>query len=79
MYYKLIFLDIFKIIPILPIETKREEPPYEINGKVTPVTGIKPTTTHKFKIVWKIIPNIRPNAKYLPNKSLEKKLILNAR
>ena len=24
------------------------EPPYDKNGKVTPVTGIRPITTHKF-------------------------------
>ena len=44
------FLEIFKIIPTLPIDTKRDEPPYEINGSVTPVTGINPTTTIKFII-----------------------------
>ena len=40
----------FKIIPILDIDTRSDEPPYDKNGKVTPVTGIRPTTTHKFKI-----------------------------
>ena len=40
------------------------------NGKVTPVTGISPTTTIKLRLAWIIRPKERPNAKYLPNKSV---------
>ena len=44
-------------------------PPYERNGRVTPVTGIKPTTTIRFNIAWKARPNVIPNDRYFPNKS----------
>ena len=44
------FFDIFRIIPIEVILTSKEDPPYDKNGKVTPVTGINPITTHKFNI-----------------------------
>ena len=54
----------FKIIPILTIDTSRLEPPYDKNGSVTPVTGINPTTTIKFRIVWKASENVNPNDKY---------------
>ena len=37
-------------IPILAIDINKELPPYDKNGRVTPVTGIIPTTTHKFII-----------------------------
>ena len=50
-FYHLVYLEIFKIIPILIILTKSELPPYERNGKVTPVTGTSHITTDKFKIV----------------------------
>ena len=50
--------------------TKRLLPPYDKNGKVTPVTGINPTTTIRFSMVWKARPNIMPKDKYLENKSL---------
>lgn len=42
-------------------------PPYERNGKVTPVTGIIPITTIKFIIDWKIIWKIIPIERYLAN------------
>ena len=45
-------------------------PPYDKNGKVTPVTGIKPTTTIKFKRAWAINANDKPKDKYFKNKSL---------
>ena len=38
----------------IPIETKvinKDDPPYERKGRVTPVTGINPVTTIKFKEV----------------------------
>ena len=44
---------------------------------MTPVTGIKPTTTIRFKIHWKAIWNVIPKAIYLPNKSLQLRAILN--
>ena len=44
-----LFLEILRIIPIDAILTNKLEPPYEINGSVTPVTGINPTTTDRFK------------------------------
>ena len=40
----------FKIMPIDIIIISRLEPPYERNGRVTPVTGISPTTTLKLSI-----------------------------
>ena len=33
-------------------DTTSEEPPYETNGKVIPVTGNNPTTTDKLIIAW---------------------------
>ena len=59
----------FNIIPIDIIETNKEDPPYEINGRVTPVTGIIPVTTHRFSNAWSIIPKDKPNTKYFANKS----------
>ena len=44
-------MDIFSNIPIFVIDTSRLEPPYDKKGRVTPVTGIKPTTTDKLRIV----------------------------
>ena len=46
---------------------KRLLPPYDKNGSVTPVTGINPITTERFKMVWIMIWNIKPKDKYLPN------------
>ena len=57
--YKL-SLDIFNKMPISIIEIRRLEPPYDKNGRVTPVTGIKPTTTIKLRIVWKAMLNVIP-------------------
>ena len=54
----------FRIIPILVIDTSRDEPPYDRKGRVTPVTGIKPTTTIRFSIVWKDSEKIKPKDKY---------------
>lgn len=50
-FYLELYLEIFKRIPILTIDTRRLDPPYERKGRVTPVTGINPTTTIKFRIV----------------------------
>ena len=50
-FYYLLYFDMFRSIPILDNDTSRLEPPYDRNGSVTPVTGIKPTTTIRFKIV----------------------------
>ena len=65
-----LFFETFSIIPILVIETSSDEPPYEMNGKVTPVIGNNPTTTPRFNRVWNISKKHNPNTKYLPNKSL---------
>ena len=51
------------------MDTSKLDPPYDRKGSVTPVTGIRPTTTIKFRIVWKANENIRPNDKYLANLS----------
>ena len=53
----------FSIIPIDISVIIRLLPPYEKNGSVTPVTGTRPTTTAKFKRVWKESWNIIPNVK----------------
>lgn len=50
---------------MLVIETRRLDPPYDKNGRVTPVTGIRPTTTIRFRIVWKAREKVNPNDKYL--------------
>ena len=67
--YLYCFFDIFNNIPISVMDTNKDEPPYDKNGSVTPVTGINPTTTIKFKIVWKAILKVIPYAKYLENLS----------
>ena len=36
---------------MLIILTSNDEPPYEKNGSVTPVTGISEVTTHKLRVV----------------------------
>ena len=36
------------------------EPPQEKKGRVTPVTGIKPITTLRFKMAWIKIPMDKP-------------------
>ena len=59
-----------RIIPIDARLTKREDPPYDKNGRVTPVTGINPTTTDKFIIVWNINWKVIPKDKYFENKSV---------
>ena len=51
MLFNFYFLLRLSIIPILVIVIKRLLPPYDINGKVTPVTGISPITTERFIIV----------------------------
>lgn len=52
-------------IPILNIDTSKLDPPYDKKGSVTPVTGISPTTTIKFRIVWKANEKIIPKDRYL--------------
>ena len=52
-------------IPLFIIDTKRLEPPYDKKGRVTPVTGIRPTTTIRFRIVWNANEKISPNERYL--------------
>ena len=69
--YQLLFLEIFKIIPIDIIVINNELPPYDKKGNVTPVTGISPTTTLKFKIDWKAIENAIEKDKYFENRSLD--------
>ena len=65
------FLEILRIIPISINVIIKLLPPYEKNGSVTPVTGINPTTTDKFKIVWNANWKIIPNDKNFANISLE--------
>ena len=65
-----------RIMPTLAILTSKDEPPYDKNGKVTPVTGTRPITTHIFKTACKISEITKPNERYLPNKSLHSKLTL---
>ena len=48
-----------------------------MNGSVTPVTGIRPTTTKRFKRVWKAIEKVIPKAKNLAYESLASTAILN--
>ena len=64
------FFEILRIIPILIILTTRLLPPYDMKGSVTPVIGTNPTTTLKFKSVWKISRKERPNIRYFANKSV---------
>ena len=64
------------ITPILHRVIRSELPPYDKKGSVTPVTGIKPTTTIKLSNAWKDIWNVIPKDKYLPNKLLHFLLIL---
>lgn len=59
----------FKRIPILVMDTKRLDPPYDKKGRVTPVTGIRPTTTIRFRIVWKAREKDIPNERYFANLS----------
>ena len=54
----------FSNIPILIIDISNELPPYDKNGSVTPVTGIRPITTIRFISVWNIIWKSIPNDKY---------------
>ena len=72
----MLFLFTLSIIPISIILTNRLLPPYDKNGRVTPVTGIIPVTTIRFKHVWNININERPNTKYFPNKSVVSRAIL---
>ena len=46
------------------IDTSRLDPPYDKKGRVTPVTGISPTTTIRLRIVWNAIENVNPNDRY---------------
>lgn len=68
---------IFNSIPILVKLIRRLLPPYDRKGRVTPVTGISPTTTERFSIVWNANPNVIPKAIYLPNESSQFIAILN--
>lgn len=49
--YTFLFLPILRRIPILIRLIRRLLPPYDRKGRVTPVTGISPTTTIRFKMV----------------------------
>ena len=64
-------LDILRIIPILHNVISRDDPPYDKKGRVTPVTGINPTTTIKLRSAWKANPKVIPNERYLPNGSFD--------
>ena len=48
-----------------------------VYGSVTPVTGIRPTTTLKLSIAWNAIQNVIPNETALPNMSLHLLDIIN--
>ena len=50
---------------MLAMDTRRLDPPYDKNGSVTPVTGISPTTTIRFKIVWNANEKVNPKDRYL--------------
>ena len=51
LFYCELYLEMFSKIPILTMDTNKLEPPYDKKGSVTPVTGIRPTTTIKFSMV----------------------------
>ena len=76
--FYIVFLEILRSIPTLTIVIIKLEPPYERKGRVTPVTGIKPTTTIKLRRAWKAKPNVIPKAKNLPNLSSVLIAILNS-
>ena len=65
----LLYLEILSKIPISNIETSKLEPPYDKKGSVTPVTGIKPTTTIRFNIAWNAKLKVMPKARYFGNLS----------
>ena len=75
--FYLFWLLIFNKIPILHIVINRLLPPYDRKGRVTPVTGISPTTTIRLSIVWNDNPKVIPKARYLPNESSHFIAILN--
>ena len=58
------------------ILTNKDDPPYDKNGNVTPVTGMTLITTIKLSKAWIIRPKANPKDKYFPNKSLHSKDIL---
>ena len=76
-FYILFNLFMFSSIPILVKLINKLLPPYDKKGSVTPVTGINPTTTIRFNIVWKARPKVIPKARYLPNRSSQFIDILN--
>lgn len=49
--YTFLFLPILRRIPMLIRLIRRLLPPYDRKGRVTPVTGISPTTTIRFRMV----------------------------
>ena len=55
---------------MLIIDTSRLEPPYDRKGSVTPVTGISPTTTIRFNIVWNASEKVSPNDRYFAKLSV---------
>ena len=65
------------MIPISDIDTSKLDPPYDKKGRVTPVTGISPITTIKFKIVWNDKLTVNPKDKYLAKLSSWLRDILN--
>ena len=69
----------FNSIPILVKLIRRLLPPYDKKGRVTPVTGMRPTTTQRFSTVWKARPNVIPKAIYLPKRSSQFMAILKPR
>ena len=68
---QLLYLEIFSNIPISHNVINKELPPYERKGNVTPVIGIKDTTTIRFNNAWKESWNVIPNDKYFANVSLD--------
>ena len=48
--------------------TTSEVEPNEMNGSGSPVGGISPVTTQRFKIVWIPITAVMPEARYAPKR-----------
>src|SRR3989344_5015316 len=74
--YTLFCLEMFKSMPTAVKFATRADPPYEINGKGTPVKGSNAIIEDKFIAIW--IPNqeVNPIAKILPKLSEQSCAIL---
>jgi len=56
--------------------TTSDEPPWETNGRVMPVTGIKASTTQMLMIAWKVIQAVMPAASRPPKVSGARRAVL---